>query len=438
LSSRENRRAFHAPSVVAALSIVLAWGTAHAFELRAWPLLEIHRTETESSGRIFGPILEWHRSESESSFALRPLFETSRSSAESSSRGSLLYPVASWQSSKDELSVRFLGLGSYLWRAAPLPDQPYTHQFRLFPILFYHSGPDTGSSVSVVPLYADLEHFFGYERVRMFLFPLYLKVEQPLYERTWLPFPFFSQVGGRSGEGFRLWPIYGHTVLGADYESRYVAWPFYIRGVEHPGREDETVTRISWPLFSSLDGPLVHSRSYGFLLILPLYTHTIDLKSDTEIEGFPWPAWTRQTDRKTGRRMSLRLMPFYQDRVTPTMESVFYLWPIYRRHTGLGPLAGYERRDVLFFFYRDQIEGEGDERLATNALVPLWISRTPGDSQALTFLDGVLPKNEALQRLYAPLYRLYGTDGGRSDLLWGMWTWSDGKIRPPWYLSFDE
>lgn len=437
MSSQPNRHAVSAPLAAAALWIALAPGFAYAFELRAWPLVEIHCTETESSGRVLGPILEWHQNQSSSSFALRPLFETSRSSVDAPTRGSLLYPLASWQSTKDELSVRFLGLGSYLWRAAPRIDQPHTRELRFFPILFYHSGPDTGRSLSVVPLYANLEQFFGYERVRMLLFPLYLRIEQPLYERTWLPFPFLSRVGGRAGDGFRAWPIYGHTVLGADYESRYVGWPFYIRGVEHPGRPDETVTRISWPLFSSLDGPLLHSRSYGFLLILPLYTRTIDLKNDTEIQGFPWPAWVRQTDLKTGRRLSLRLMPFYAERRTQTMESAFYLWPFYRRHTGLGSLAGYERRDVLFFLYRDQTEGEGDTRLETRALVPLWISRTPGDSQALTLLDGILPKNETLQRAYAPLYRLYGTNAGRSDLLWGMWTWGDGKIRPPWYWSDD-
>jgi hypothetical protein len=437
LSSPANRRASHAPPFIAALSIVLGCGSAHGFELRAWPLVEIRRTETESSGRILGPILEWHRGPAESSFALRPLFETSRSSVDAPSRGSLLYPLASWQRSKEELSVRFLGLGSYLWRAAPRVDQPDTRELRFFPILFYRSGPDTGTSLSVVPLYANLEHFFGYERVRMLLFPLYLRIEQPLYDRTWLPFPFFSRVGGRAGKGFRAWPIYGHTVLGADYESSYIAWPFYIRGVEHPGRPDETVTRISWPLFSSLDGPLVHSRSYGFLIILPLYTRTIDLKSDTEIRGFPWPAWVQQTDLKTGKRLSLRLLPFYEERRTQTMESAFYLWPFYRRRTGLGSLAGYERRDVLFFLYRDQTEAQGDARLETRALVPLWISRTPGDSQALTLLDGILPKNETLQRAHAPLYRLYGTNAGESDLLWGMWTWGDGKIRPPWYWSND-
>jgi hypothetical protein len=129
-------------------------------------------------------------------------------------------------------------------------------------------------------------------------------------------------------------------------------------------------------LFSSLDGPLVHSRSYGFLLILPLYTHTIDLKSDTEIEGFPWPAWTRQIDRKTGRRLSLRLMPSL--RRPRHADDGIRLLPVaglpaaYRPR----PARGYERRDVLFFFYRDQIEIEGDDRLATHALVPLWISRT--------------------------------------------------------------
>ena len=130
-------------------------------------------------------------------------------------------------------------------------------------------------------------------------------------------------------------------------------------------------TRISWPFFSSIDGPLVHSRSYGFLPILPLYTETIDLKTDTETTGFPWPFWTVQRDRKTGERLSLRLTPFYEDRRTATMESAFYLWPFYRHHSGLGEDASYRRTDVLFLLYRDQHEGEGQNSRDTLALVPL-------------------------------------------------------------------
>jgi hypothetical protein len=420
--------------------LLLAAGTSQAFELRAWPLFELERRGTETEAHAFGPIVEWHRDDERGSFALRPLVEVSRAPRDGTSRGSFLYPLASWQSSSEELSVRFFGVGSYVRRATPLPDRPYTREFRIFPFVFYHRGPSVGASLSVVPLYANLEHFFGYERVQMLLFPLFLKLSEPLYERTWLPFPFFSRVGGRAGEGVRVWPVYGHTVLGSDYESTYLGWPFYIRAVEHPGREGAVTTRISWPFFSSLDGPTVHSRSYAFLLILPLYTHTIDLRTDTEIKGFPWPFWTTQTDRKSGERLSLRLTPLYESRRTAALESKFYFWPFYRRRTGLGDSASYERSDVLFVFYRDQLE-PGDPPLHIHALVPLGVCRRPGDGQALTLLDGMFPKNEALQTLYAPLYRIFGRrldgSGTHYDALWRMWTWGDGKLRPPWYWSRD-
>jgi hypothetical protein len=425
------------------LAFLSACGMSHAFELRAWPLAELERHGDEAHARFLGPLIEWQREGDNRFFAIRPLFAISRS-AVAPSRGVLLYPLVSWQRSAEELSVRFFGFGSYVRRASPLAERPYTRELTVFPLVFYHRGPEVGTSLSVIPLYANLENFFGYERVQMLLFPFFLTLYEPLYEKTWLPFPFFSRVGGRAGEGLRIWPIWGHTVLGADYESRYVGWPFYIRAVEHPGGDRAVTTRISWPFFSSIDGPLVHSRSYGFLLILPLYTETIDLKTDTETTGFPWPFWTVQRDRKTGERLSLRLTPFYEDRRTATMESAFYLWPFYRRHSGLGEDASYRRTDVLFLFYRDQHEGEGQNSRDIRALVPLWVSRADrdgGDAQGITLLDGLFPTNEALETLYAPLYRIYGQrsrDGATEhDLLWRMWTWGDGKLRPPWYWSFE-
>jgi len=435
---RSRPNATHLNVIVAAFLLVSA--TCHAFELRAWPLLELEKHPDSTDARFLGPIIEWHRDPERRSFALRPLIETSHRSEGGISRGSFLYPVASWQRSSDELSIRFLGLGLYVNRAAPTADRPYTRELRVFPFVFYRRGPSVGPSLSVIPLYANLEHFFGYERVQMLLFPLFLKLSEPLYERTWLPFPFFSRVGGRSGEGLRVWPIYGHTILGAEYESKYVAWPLYIRAVEHPGREGAVTTRISWPLFSTLDGPTLHSASYAFLLLLPLYTHTIDLTSNTEIKGFPWPFWTTQTDRKTGRRLSLRLTPIYEERRTASLESTFYAWPFYRHRTGLGDSAGYERTDVLFVFYRDETQPT-DPPLHVRALVPLGVWRRPGDGQLITLADGLLPYNETLRALYAPLYRVFGRTidetGSHYDLWWRMWTWSGGKLVPPWYLSFD-
>ncbi|MGH7899475.1 MAG: hypothetical protein ACREQQ_16085, partial [Candidatus Binatia bacterium] len=277
------------------------------------------------------------------------------------------------------------------------------------------------------------------------LFPLYLKLTEPLDERTWIPFPFYSWVGGPAGSGWRLWPVYGRTVIGGESDTSYVGWPVYIRSVAHPGREEQVTTRISWPLFTTIESSRLESWSYAFLLlVLPLYTHTIDHAAGTETYGFPWPFWVYQLDRQSGERRSLRLTPFYQERVTPVARSVFYFWPFYRRHTGEGEDASYRRTDVLFVLYRDQSEGDGASRQRILSLLPLWTSRERGETasaQAPALFEGMFPKNDDVRRLYAPLYRLYGSETRahetEREVLWRMWVFGRGKFRPPWYFSLD-
>ena len=442
MSSEANSRARRLALAGALFVVISAWNEASAFELRFWPLLEWSHEGSESVARALGPVVEWRRGPSTRSFALRPLFYSETDSAGENSHGSLLYPLATWSRSADELSVHFLGLGSYVSRSAPPADRPYRRELTVFPLLFYRQGEATGTSFSLLPIYGDIADVFGYKRVRLVLFPLYLRVEEPLWRRTWLPFPFFSRVGGPAGEGTRLWPVYGRTVLGREYTSSYILWPFYVRATAHPAGAEPTTTRVSWPLFSAIDGPRLHSRSYAFLLVLPLYTDTVDVAHGTETTGFPWPFWVRQVDRRSGEQTSLRLTPFYERRRTAAAESVFYLWPFYRRHEGLGDDAGYRRTDVLFLFYRDQWESEAEHRSHIRAVVPAWVGyedEHTARGQSLTLLDGLFPKNDALRVVYAPLYRIYGMerqDGvEHHDVFWRLVTWGDGKIRPPWYFS---
>jgi len=431
--------------VAAAFLFVLATARdARAYELRLWPLVDVTRHGDDFRARLLGPLVEWRSDADSSGYGIRPLFYVSRSA--SGTRGLLLYPLASWSSAPQELSVRFFGIGSYVWRKSPPADRPYDRELTIFPFVFYRHDPERGTSFSLLPLYTNVENFFGYERIRMLAFPLYLRIEEPLWNRTWLPFPFFSWVGGRSGEGVRVWPVYGRTRLGDAYESSYTGWPFDIRGVEHPGNAGAVTTRISWPFYSAIDGPTLESRSYSFLplFLLPLYTRTIDRVAGTDTRGFPWPFWVTQDELATGKRLSTRWTPIYENRVTATQRSTFYGWPFYRRREGLGDDSSYHRTDVLFVLYRDQSEGDGEKRSRVSALLPLWVSRQDGEkvnAQSFALLDGIFPRNEGLQTLYAPLYRIYGVEtgqpGGDHDLFWRMWTFGAGKVRPPWYLSRD-
>jgi hypothetical protein len=442
LHSKPNRRADALGFLFGLLALTASVAPAAAFEAKLWPLFDVVARERETRVSLLGPLVEWRSDDEGSSFALRPLFTTSTGDA--GRTASFLYPVATWDADSAGSVLRVLGMASYARTRADAPGaEGGGTALEIFPLLFFRSGA-AGTSFSLIPLYADLERFFGYERVRMLLFPLYLRLEEPLWHRTYLPFPFVSWLGGRAGGGFRVWPLWGRTVEGAQRDTRYLFWPFWIRRVEHPGRADAVTTRIVWPLFSSIEGPTLRSRSWSFLplVLLPLYTHTVDLRTDREIIAFPWPAEVVERERSTGRRLSLRLAPFWQDRTSGVLRSRFVMWPFYRHREGLGDDAGYRRTDVLFFLYRSERAEEAGEAVATDVLVPFWRSRGSehrGSAQALTFLDGLFPTNDKLAAAWAPLYRLYGEERDetavRRDVLWRMWEWGGGKVRPPWYLS---
>ncbi len=429
-------------AALAAILVLAAPRATGAFELKVWPLVDFTHRASETRLSLLGPLVQWQDDGKTSSLAVRPFFYTTRHRDSGRETGFALYPVAWWGSEPDDFFLRILGLVTYDASSRLKPSSPWARKFTIYPLVFFRQGPEAGTSLSVLPFYANVSHFFGFERIRMVLFPLYLKLVEPLYERTWLPFPFVSWTGGLAGRGWRLWPIYGRSTRGAETETTFIAWPAYIRQDLHLGNEGQITNRISWPLFSSIDGPDLQSRSYGFLLVFPLYTHTVDRKGDSETFGFPWPLWIFQRGLKNGERRSLRLAPFYQDRRTDTLRSVFTLWPLYRHRTGLGDDAGYERTDAFFVIYRNQHEGRGPNELRTRVLLPLWISRSGPQgarAQAITLVDGLFPKNDKIEELYAPLYRLYGSEtAGESsthDLLWKMWEWGGGKFRPPWYLS---
>jgi hypothetical protein len=442
LSSRRNKplRPAILWLLVAAAPLAFASPT-DAFELKLWPLATAASDGGETRFTLLGPLVEWRRDSGGTRFAFRPLVAAERDAARNEWRGSVFYPVAWWENGERGFFLRLLGLVTYERKRAPAADGD-RRAFTLFPFVFYRERADGETSFALLPLYANLRDFAGYARIKMLFFPLYLSVEEPLVTRSWFPFPFLSTVGGRGAEGFRVWPAYGHTRIGNTRETTYVGWPFYIRDVRFPEREDRTTTRITWPIFSTMEGPKIDHRIYGFLLVLPVYTHTIDRAADTETWGFPWPAWLEQRRLSTGERLTIRYAPFYQDRRTAVQRSVFYLWPLYRHRKGLGDDATFERTDLLFVLYRDQHEGEGPTALRTRVLFPLFASRERrgGSSfQALTFVDGLFPKNPKVAELWAPLLRVYGSETREKrterDLFWRAIEWGDDGLRPPWYLS---
>jgi hypothetical protein len=435
-------------SLVVAL-VLLGASPTTATDLNLWPLLSYERDGGVRRLRLFGPLFAHERTSDASRLALRPLFYLRRAAAPAESQFTLLYPlvIARWHAAAlDErrgavTDIRILGLFS-IERRSEVEErrERFERRVTLFPFVFYRSSPARGRSLSVLPLYADLRAFFGYERIRMLAFPLYLRLDEPLSTRTWLPFPFVSWAGGPLGRGWRVWPLYGHQEVGDAARFRYVLWPLYIRSERHVGRAEHETREVLGPFYWRTDSPTLRSRSYAVF-----FTHTVDRNAGTETWGFPYPLWLYQLDLESRARRTIRLAPLYGDRRQDELHTRFYLWPLYRSRHVLEDDYRFARHDVLLTLWRtideEQIERGHQRRLST--LFPLWrASVADGERRAstLALLDALIPRNEPIQALYAPLWQLFThrrdqEHAPRWSLLWDLVSSAGGRLRYPVHFS---
>ncbi len=421
--------------------------SAPALDIKLWPLIDYRR---DSSGQrrldLLGPLFSYTSGPDAAQLVVRPLFAFTRGRA-SERRLSILYPLFVSRWGPEDREYRLLELVSYRTGQPRQPDQS-DRRFTIFPIVFYRHSRALGTQLSVLPFYADLRDFLGYERVQMVLFPLYLRLQKPLVERTWMPFPFVSWSGGTLGRGVRVFPFYGWDQEGESERSEYVMWPFYVSRERHFTRADRERHLILYPFYSSIDSPTQQSRSYAFPFFLPFLSHTIDRTQRRETWGYPWPAWLTQRNLDTGERTALRLAPFYEDTHFGDRHAHFILWPAYRWSTQESDSYRYDRSDSFWVLYRntEEVQPGYHRHRRLHTLFPLYrASEEDADTECSTpaLLDALMPSNATIQQLYAPLWQLYSAqredDGPRRwTLLWGLIS-SDGTgVRYPVHLAWTE
>lgn len=437
-SGRERRRLHARCGLVAAL-LVLAT-PAHGLDFKLWPLIDYHSNAAgERTLHLLGPLFSYETGPQRWELTLRPVFSLTRSRGRAKNELSILYPVfvSRWQPAYSD--HRLLGLINY--RSETRADGP-ARRFTIFPLVFYRHDETQGTALFVFPFYADMGNFFGYERVTMFAFPVYLHLQEPLRERTWVLFPFVSWSGGTLGQGYRIWPFYGWDQNGEADRFTYVMWPFYIERERHFTRPERERQLIVAPFYASLDSSTTRSRAYGLL------THTIDREAGSETWGFPWPLCLSRRDLATGQRTALRIVPFYEDSRIGDRHTRFVMWPFYRWYTQEVDAYRYTRSDVLWVLYRNieqvQLQYHHRERLRT--LFPAFRAQASDDHRELStlaLLDALFPHNPTIRRVYAPLWQLYAEerdgDGPRRwSLLWDLVSSDGTQVRYPLYFNFSE
>jgi hypothetical protein len=165
---------------------------------------------------------------------------------------------------------------------------------------------------------------------------------------------------------------------------------------------------VIWPFFSWIDD---RERQYH------------------EWEG-PWPfVVIARGEGKT----TTRFFPLFSRARTPTLESDFYLWPVYKYNRAhIDPLDR-ERTRILFFLYSDTIQ-KNTESGAFQRRVDLWpffTHRRDYDGstrlQIGAFLEPYLPNNKSIERDYSHLWSFWRSEANprtrasSQSLLWNLY-----------------
>jgi len=413
-------------------------------DVKLWPLIDYH---SDASGQrrlhLLGPLFAYERRTDQVSLTVRPLFAYTEGPRVSLNQLAVLYPlfVSKWEPEQTE--YRLFGLISYTRETVQRPDE-WDRRFTIFPFLFYRYSRTLGTWLSVLPFYANVRNFLGYERIQMILFPLYLHLQQPLADRHWVLFPFVSWSGGPLARGYRLWPVYGWEDEGEVERFRYVMWPFYISRDRHFTRPEREHQLVVFPFYASTDSATKRSRSY----VGPFFTHTVDRKENADMWGFPWPLWFSKRDLRTGERTGLRIAPFYEDTHFGNRHAHFIMWPAYRWATQEVESYRHTSSDVFLVLYRkiEDVQPERNHQRHLSTLFPLYrAADEDGESEfsTLAVLDGMFPRNPTIKQVYAPLWQLYqrerdGELAPRWSLLWDLISSDGTQVRYPVHLDLSQ
>jgi hypothetical protein len=178
--------------------------------VKLWPLFEYESDPAAGSShlRILGPVLEYRSDPQRQAFAFRPFVSISQSRVGHDDDVHILYPLLSshWGQT-DQVTTGFGGLFTYRTRTSEDGVTLESQDARILPVYVYAwDRPEAFGRFSVAPLYADVEHLLGYERVQMVMFPAYVRVQRAELDRHYYLFPLITR-DGPPGSGYRLWPF---------------------------------------------------------------------------------------------------------------------------------------------------------------------------------------------------------------------------------------
>ena len=426
--------------VVAGLSFTAGSGRLTAAELEAGPLVHEFPLTFEDGQRAeaVGPMFYYESSKAFEQWAFTPFLTYRRDRFIDGEEVDIVYPFVTYDRFGEEYKWRFFLMTSF---SGGRKQDDQSRRFTLFPIVF--SQWTRGESMdyfAIFPLGGTIRERLNRDEIRFLLFPLYSRTRKGDMVTDNYLFPIFHRREGQGLRGWQFWPLAGHETkvpgvatngwgdveLVPGHRKTFVLWPLHFRHDLELGTTNEVRFRVWLPIHVRQRSPARDSTSW----LWPFFTYTEDRAGQYREWDMPWPLVVFA--RGEGKQVD-RVWPFYSRARNRTMQSDFYLWPIYKYNRSHSAVHDRERMRLLFFLYsRTSLcyleTGEKDLRWDLWPLFSRWRDADGRERlQVLSLLEPLLPRNEAIERNYSTVWSLWRSERdaarGRASqsLFWNMY-----------------
>lgn len=364
--------------------------------------------------------------------------------------------------------------GEYRWQLCQLlsfsggrsQSEIARDRFTIFPFYFQQRSAESNQNYTALfPVYGHLKNRIFRSEIDFILWPLYVKtVKRPsagpagddLFLKglhQWLGarrgdmtthnflLPFFHLRYGDGLFGWQAWPLLGHehkeittrTNSWGDaeqtpgHDKRFFLWPFVVKQRRDIGTTNPESQLLLFPLYNQLRSPLRDSTS----VLTPFgLTITDDRARKYQEVGAPWPfivfAWGE------GKTIN-RVWPLFGQAHNASLESDFYLWPVYTHKRIKGETLDRNRNRLFYFLYSrtTELNTETSAVKTRTDLWPLFTHQKNFDGrtrlQILAPLEPILPASKSIERNYSPLWSLWRaennpkTGGSSQSFLWNLY-----------------
>jgi hypothetical protein len=219
---------------------------------------------------------------------------------------------------------------------------------------------------------------------------------------------------------------FGETEIIGGHDKFFALWPVYFHQNNGIGTDNPEKLRATLPPYCVVRSPQRDSTS----VLWPFFTWIDDReKKYHEWEG-PWPLVV--VARGEGKTTT-RVFPLFSRSHNDTLESDFYLWPLYKYKRLHAEGLDRERTRILFYLFSNVTEKNTETGAEWQRVDfwPLfaWHHDFNGSRrlQILALVESALPNNRGVERNWSPVWSLWRSENNpkagaaSQSLLWNLY-----------------